>query len=190
VRNKKTGNSKGYCYIQFMDPIVAQIVADTMDGYIIFSHVLKCEVVSPDKYSPKFWIEHKKPLVRGDVIHKLDLIMKKNLKREKKRETRLKLKDETRKRKLDTAGISYELPVRYFNFQQKLNIRRIQENNQNTENQTNDEEFQNQENEIQENTENQTNEEFQNQENQKEEEGEGEGERVNSSDEGEMEDPK
>jgi len=64
------------------------------------------------------------------------------------REKRISRKDKNRKRKLDQAGISYDLPIRYFNF--KTN----DPEQENTENQTNEEEF-----ESQENTENHTNDE-------------------------------
>jgi len=45
----KGGRLRGYAYIEFMDPVVAQIVADTMNGYIMFKRILKCEVVPPEK---------------------------------------------------------------------------------------------------------------------------------------------
>jgi nucleolar protein 15 len=44
-RNKKTGASKHYGYIEFGSKDVAKIVADTMNGYLIYSHLLKCEVM-------------------------------------------------------------------------------------------------------------------------------------------------
>jgi nucleolar protein 15 len=44
----KGGRPRGYAYIEFMDPVVAQIVADTMNGYIMFKRILKCEVVAPE----------------------------------------------------------------------------------------------------------------------------------------------
>lgn len=37
-----------------MDPVVAQIVADTMNGYIMFKRILKCEVVPPEKIAGCF----------------------------------------------------------------------------------------------------------------------------------------
>ncbi|KAJ3355012.1 MKI67 FHA domain-interacting nucleolar phosphoprotein [Entophlyctis luteolus] len=44
-RNKKTGASKHFAFIEFESPQVAQIVADTMHGYLLFNHILQCKVV-------------------------------------------------------------------------------------------------------------------------------------------------
>jgi len=35
-RNKKSGKSKHYAFIEFMDPIVAKIVADTITDILCF----------------------------------------------------------------------------------------------------------------------------------------------------------
>ncbi|XP_067930199.1 MKI67 FHA domain-interacting nucleolar phosphoprotein-like [Watersipora subatra] len=48
-RSKKTGQSKGYGYVQFKDEEVANIVADTMNNYIMFRKSLKAHVVEPEK---------------------------------------------------------------------------------------------------------------------------------------------
>jgi len=44
-RNKKTGKSKHYGWVEFSSREVAEIVADTMDGYLIHPHRLVCKVV-------------------------------------------------------------------------------------------------------------------------------------------------
>jgi nucleolar protein 15 len=41
-RNRKTGKSKHYGFIEFKSAEVAQIVAETMDNYLMFGHILKC----------------------------------------------------------------------------------------------------------------------------------------------------
>ncbi|CAK7209078.1 nucleolar protein [Sporothrix bragantina] len=48
-RNRKTGASKHYAFIEFSDREVADIVAKTMDNYLLFGHLLRCSVVSPDR---------------------------------------------------------------------------------------------------------------------------------------------
>lgn len=45
-RNKKTGKSKHYAFIQFETPEIAQIVADTMNNYLLFGHRLLCKVMT------------------------------------------------------------------------------------------------------------------------------------------------
>src|SRR4051812_45073350 len=42
-RNKKTGRSKHYAFIEFMSEEVAKIVAETMDNYLLYNHLLKCK---------------------------------------------------------------------------------------------------------------------------------------------------
>jgi nucleolar protein 15 len=50
-RNRKTGASKHYAFIQFQDGGVADIVAKTMDNYLMFGHLLKVKLV-PDEQVP------------------------------------------------------------------------------------------------------------------------------------------
>lgn len=47
-RNKKTGNSKHYAFMEFADSEVAKIVAETMNNYLLFNHILKCKIVPRD----------------------------------------------------------------------------------------------------------------------------------------------
>ncbi|RDW60809.1 hypothetical protein BP6252_12192 [Coleophoma cylindrospora] len=51
ARNRKTGASKHIAWIQFESSAVAEIVAKTMDNYLLFNHILKVKVV-PDEQLP------------------------------------------------------------------------------------------------------------------------------------------
>lgn len=51
-RNKKTANFKGYAYVQFTDSTVAQIAAETMNGYLMFKKIILCQVLK-NKEIPK-----------------------------------------------------------------------------------------------------------------------------------------
>ncbi|POR32948.1 Putative RNA-binding protein [Tolypocladium paradoxum] len=44
-RNKKTGASKHFAFVEFRDESTAEIVAKTMDGYLLFGHILKVKLV-------------------------------------------------------------------------------------------------------------------------------------------------
>lgn len=44
-RNKKTGASKHFAFVEFEDATTAEIVAKTMDNYILFGHILKCKTM-------------------------------------------------------------------------------------------------------------------------------------------------
>ena len=46
-RSDKTGNSKGYAFVEFKFPEVAKIVAETMNNYLMFDRIVKCQVVDP-----------------------------------------------------------------------------------------------------------------------------------------------
>ena len=54
-RNSKTGASRHYAFIEFESPEVAEIVADTMDKYILFGHSLSCNVMMEDQVHPDIW---------------------------------------------------------------------------------------------------------------------------------------
>lgn len=41
ARSKRTGKSKGYAFIEFYEPDVAKIVAETMDNYLMCKRLLK-----------------------------------------------------------------------------------------------------------------------------------------------------
>ncbi|KAJ8060055.1 hypothetical protein OCU04_011665 [Sclerotinia nivalis] len=51
-RNRRTGASKHYAWIQFGSKGVAEIVAKTMDNYLLFNHILKVKLV-PDEQLPE-----------------------------------------------------------------------------------------------------------------------------------------
>jgi nucleolar protein 15 len=54
-RNKKTGASKHFAFIEFADQDTAEIVAKTMDGYLLFAHILRCKVVPESQIHDGLW---------------------------------------------------------------------------------------------------------------------------------------
>jgi len=54
-RNKKTGRSKHYAFIEFASSEVARIVAETMDNYLMFGHILKCKTVPREQIHENLW---------------------------------------------------------------------------------------------------------------------------------------
>lgn len=54
-RNKKTGASKHFAFIEFADEATAEIVAKTMDGYLLFGHILRCKTVDTSKIHEGLW---------------------------------------------------------------------------------------------------------------------------------------
>ncbi|KAL4809127.1 hypothetical protein BDV18DRAFT_94887 [Aspergillus unguis] len=54
-RNRTTGASKHYAFIEFASESVAKIVAATMDNYLMFGHILKCKYVPAEQLHPEVW---------------------------------------------------------------------------------------------------------------------------------------
>jgi nucleolar protein 15 len=55
-RNRKTGRSKHFAFLEFASATVAKVVADTMDNYLLFNHLLQCKVVEADKLHPRTFV--------------------------------------------------------------------------------------------------------------------------------------
>ena len=49
ARSKKTGNYKGYGFVHFKELEVAKIAAETMNNYLMFNKILKCQIIPKDK---------------------------------------------------------------------------------------------------------------------------------------------
>lgn len=54
-RNKRTGASKHFAFVEFDSAATAEVVAKTMDSYLLFGHVLKCKVVAPERVHKDLW---------------------------------------------------------------------------------------------------------------------------------------
>ena len=54
-RSRKTGASKHFAFLEFASSQVAKIVADTMDNYLMFGHLLKCKLVAKEDVHPALW---------------------------------------------------------------------------------------------------------------------------------------
>ena len=48
-RNRKTGASKHFAFVEFQDASTAEIVAKTMDNYLLFGHILKCKTMAKEE---------------------------------------------------------------------------------------------------------------------------------------------
>ncbi|PVI07937.1 hypothetical protein DM02DRAFT_473113, partial [Periconia macrospinosa] len=54
-RNKKTGASKHYAFIEFANGDVAEIVAKTMQNYLMFGHILQCKTIPSEQVHPNLF---------------------------------------------------------------------------------------------------------------------------------------
>jgi nucleolar protein 15 len=110
ARNCRTGKSKHFAYVEFASKDVAEVVAKTMDGYLIPPHRLVCKAVQVEE---RVWkganlvfrripwakvnrerLEGKKSRVQWEEV----------VRREEERKT-------GRADKIRAAGIEYEFPV-------------------------------------------------------------------------------
>ncbi|XP_075971826.1 uncharacterized protein LOC142973729 [Anticarsia gemmatalis] len=53
IRSKRTGNSKGFAFVEFKEPSVAQIVAETMNNYLMGKRLIKAAYIPPEKQKNK-----------------------------------------------------------------------------------------------------------------------------------------
>lgn len=62
-RSKKNAKSKGYAFVEFGEESVAKIVAETMQGYLLFDKTLVCHVLPKDKCHPLLFKGHKRRMM-------------------------------------------------------------------------------------------------------------------------------
>ncbi|XP_010245768.1 PREDICTED: MKI67 FHA domain-interacting nucleolar phosphoprotein-like [Nelumbo nucifera] len=112
ARNKKTGNSKHFGFIEFECPEVAEIVVDTMNNQLLFEHILKVQLVPPERVHPKLWNGLKrryKPLNWTEIEQKRHN-KERTLEEHKKLIKGILKRDQKRRKRIEAAGIEYECP--------------------------------------------------------------------------------
>lgn len=109
-RNKKTGKSKHYAFIEFKNEEVAKIVAETMNNYILYDHVLKCSVIPEDKVHPDTFVgaNKKYKVVPAAKIERKKKQQLKSGDEYKKLINKLAKKDEMKRKRLVELGIDYD----------------------------------------------------------------------------------
>ncbi|KAG6862030.1 hypothetical protein C0995_008218 [Termitomyces sp. Mi166 len=106
----RTGRSKHYGFIEFDSSSVAQIVAETMDNYLLTGHILRCKVISKDEVPPELWIGANRKW-RVVPRHHLTRVQHNKTRTEDERARtakRIIKRQNERKRKLAEAGINYD----------------------------------------------------------------------------------
>ncbi|KAK9478358.1 Nop15p [Lipomyces japonicus] len=111
-RNKKSGASKHYAFIEFGSKEVAQIVADTMNNYLLYGHILKVSVVPKEKVHEKLFQGANR---KFKAIPTAKLAKNKHDKKRNNEEVEKLIEREQKRRKakhkqLSEAGIDYCLP--------------------------------------------------------------------------------
>lgn len=110
ARNRKTGRSKHYAFIEFAHAEVARIVAKAMHGYLMFSKILVCKVVPLEELHPATFKNANKP------IKQVDWTKRERERHNKEKSTteatarakKLLGRDRRKRQQLEALGIEYD----------------------------------------------------------------------------------
>ncbi|OBZ84519.1 hypothetical protein A0J61_07438 [Choanephora cucurbitarum] len=111
-RNKKTGKPKHYGFIEFQSSQVAEIVAETMNNYLLFGHMLKCQVIPAEKVHEKLFNGSDKVYKPFNYELRNRQIHNKKLSAEELSDKcdKLKQTEEKLRKAIEDAGIDYDFP--------------------------------------------------------------------------------
>lgn len=111
-RNKKTGNSKHYAFIEFSSREVAEIVVDTMNNYLLDGHLLQMAMIPEGEVNPNLWIgaERKFHRVPTDRIERVRRSRARNDKERESVNKKLLSRENARRKRLANLGIEYDFP--------------------------------------------------------------------------------
>lgn len=111
-RNRKTGHSKHFAFIEFESNEVAKIVAETMDNYLMFGHILKCKYAQPESLHPDTFKGANKRfrVAPHNRMEKRALEAPKSESQWAKKNSKEQLRREKKAEKLKAMGYEIELP--------------------------------------------------------------------------------
>ncbi|XP_038205275.1 MKI67 FHA domain-interacting nucleolar phosphoprotein [Arvicola amphibius] len=109
-RSKRTGNSRGYGFVEFESEDVAKIVAETMDNYLFGARLLSCKFMPPEKVHKDLFKEWNVPF-HQPLFPAVDRYnQKRGHLQMLKMEYRFKKKEKLLRKKLAKKGIDYSFP--------------------------------------------------------------------------------
>eukprot|EP00033_Pygsuia_biforma_P001227 GCRY01001392.1.p1 GENE.GCRY01001392.1~~GCRY01001392.1.p1 ORF type:complete len:297 (+),score=67.81 GCRY01001392.1:80-970(+) len=111
-RNKKTGKSKHFGFLQFKDREVAEIVCETMNNYLMFGRLLEVKIIPEEDVHPDTFNPHRKPFrkVPFKKMAKNVFNRPKTSEEVERSKNRLLKKEQLKKMKLKDLGIDYDFP--------------------------------------------------------------------------------
>ena len=108
-RNKKTGRSRHFAFVEFADRRVAGIVAETMNNYLLCNKILVCKVVDAEKLHKNTWVgaNRKFQKVPWRSIARKKHNQERTAVQQRRRQEKLVKKEEKKRDKLKELGIEY-----------------------------------------------------------------------------------
>lgn len=108
-RNKKTGNSKHYAFIEFEHLKVAQIAAETMNNYLLFGHIIKVSVLEKSRHDLFKDLNRKFKVIPWAKIGQLQNDKPRSLAKWTTAQSKHTLKQQKQLARLKLLGILYSL---------------------------------------------------------------------------------
>uniref|UniRef100_A0A8C8U9C0 Nucleolar protein interacting with the FHA domain of MKI67 n=1 Tax=Peromyscus maniculatus bairdii TaxID=230844 RepID=A0A8C8U9C0_PERMB len=109
-RSKRTGNSRGYAFVEFESEDVAKIVAETMDNYLFGERLLSCKFLPPEKVHKELFKQWNVPFQQPSFPAVKRYNQKRGHLEMLKMECRFKKKEKLLRKKLAKKGIDYSFP--------------------------------------------------------------------------------
>jgi nucleolar protein 15 len=111
ARNRKTGKSKHFAFIEFASSGVADIVAKTMDKYLLFGHIMQARRVPDEQITEDFWKgEGKKRVAPRNKLEGVRLRKGTNREGWEKRVEREEQKRVEKAEKMKELGYKFDMP--------------------------------------------------------------------------------
>jgi nucleolar protein 15 len=109
---QQTGKSKHYAFIEFASRDVAQIVAETMDNYLLLNHQLKCKLLEPTQVHEELFkgANKKFKVVPWNKIERERHNAPKTETEHKKSVKALLGREQKKRKALEALGIDYTFP--------------------------------------------------------------------------------
>ncbi|XP_046407230.1 MKI67 FHA domain-interacting nucleolar phosphoprotein-like [Ischnura elegans] len=134
VRSKKTGNSKGFAFVEFAVPEVAKVVAETMNNYLMFDKILKARYIPPEDQTFNYFVGVSKNKVPRIENRKISIRLHNRKLSKKEGENvlrRISTSLNKQLKKIRELGIEYEFkPVHQSNIKQEKAILTLDESDE------------------------------------------------------------
>ena len=111
-RNKKTGASKHYAFIEFESQSVAQVVVETMHNYLLSNRLLQCRLMNADEIHPQIFkgAGEKFKALPWNKIARVRHNREKSAEEKVEHLEKVQKNEEKKRKKLKELGIEYDFP--------------------------------------------------------------------------------